>query len=167
MLKKHPTWRMIVGALRKAWRMQCVLMTTGVVMFSAVILVALSLPLWLVAVFMAGGAVAGYGIFRSRGVAHHPVYGLLAETPERVYWVYGVRHRRTPFGIYLVDVFRIVIGSREGHLEEFVVPARQYRAVMRWLQRRVPQAHFGWTEEMQSLYDEARRSGHGVVRNKV
>lgn len=167
MLKKHPTWRMIVGALRKAWRLQCILMTTGAVIFSTGIILALSLPLWLAAVFIGGGAVLGYGVYRSRAVVHHPVYGLLAESPERVYWVYSVRHRRTPFGIHLMDVFRIVIGSREGHLEEFVVPARQYRAVMKWLQRRVPQAHFGWTEEMQSLYDEARRSGQGVVWNKV
>ncbi|PPK88008.1 hypothetical protein CLV84_0971 [Neolewinella xylanilytica] len=76
----------------------------------------------------------------------------LRERPGRFVWVYGMVTERMPFGLNLMrsGVLYIYDDTGEGH--SFSMPADQLLLVTKTLNRLLPRAEFGYTQERELHY---------------
>ncbi|NRB47314.1 MAG: hypothetical protein HRU41_06545 [Saprospiraceae bacterium] len=84
----------------------------------------------------------------------HPLIQLISQEPERIVWVYGQQTERLPFGLRFsrssVLYFKLI------DREEFSVsiPSRYVRLVSKTLNRLIPEASFGFSEQKANRYAE-------------
>ena len=84
----------------------------------------------------------------------HPLIQLISYEPERIVWVYGEQTERLPFGLQFsrssVLYFKLIDG------EEFSVsiPSRYVKLVSKTLNRLLPEASFGFSEQRAIHYAE-------------
>ncbi len=72
--------------------------------------------------------------------------------PERFVWVYGLVTERMPFGLNLMRSATLYLIEANGTVHDFSLPARQLLLVTKTLNRLLPHAEFGYTEERELRY---------------
>lgn len=104
----------------------------------------------------AGMFVATLGIYwLVRLLGEQPVAALreeLREHPERILWVYGMVTERMPFGLNLLRSGTLYLVDDRGGLNGFSLPAAKLLLVTKTLNRLLPRAEFGYTEERELRY---------------
>ena len=99
----------------------------------------------------AGMVVAGGGIYwLLRLLGEQPAAAWreeLREHPERVVWVYGLVTERMPFGLNLMRSGTLYLVTDDGTFHDFTLGADQLLLVTKTLNRLLPRAEFGYTEE--------------------
>lgn len=76
----------------------------------------------------------------------------LRERPERVVWVYGTVTERMPFGLNLMRSGTMYLVDQDGEFHDFSLPAEKMLLVSKTLNRLLPRAEFGYTEERELKY---------------
>ena len=71
----------------------------------------------------------------------------LREDPESVAWVYATVTERMPFGFKTVAEGTLYLVASDGDSESFAVRPDKLKLVMKTLNRVLPNAEFGYTEE--------------------
>ena len=152
---KHPGIQLIRQALRRDWRQQ--------VFFSLLLFFVMTTLLYwafgrysLVAAFSGVGLVFALGLlarlWRNSSPDHHPLMRLIYEEPEKVVWVYGVVTQRLPFGIQLTHAGLLYLKLVDGDDFCISLPTDKLKMVSRTLNRVLPNAVFGYTQEREEQY---------------
>ena len=76
----------------------------------------------------------------------------LRNAPERYVWVYGLVTERMPFGLNLMRSATLYLVEADGKVHDFSLPAGQLLLVTKTLNRLLPHAEFGYTEERELRY---------------
>ena len=76
----------------------------------------------------------------------------LRETPERIVWVYGMVTERMPFGLNLMRSGTLYLVDDRGEAHDFSLRADQLLLVTKTLNRLLPHAEFGYTEEREQRH---------------
>jgi hypothetical protein len=151
----HPAMRLIRRSLRREWRTK----------------IAIALAL------LAGGAAFTFFFFKRRNIlaifgpvavmtglrlmwlslrrpelAHDPLWQLLNHRRRQIVWVYSVNTRTMPFGFHLWDTGEMYFKLMDGSGTSLSLPARQLKMVSRFLNKLLPHASFGYSEERQRLF---------------
>lgn len=159
-LLQHPGLDVLRKALIRETRWQLVaavaLLLVGLVLLS--FFYKTSIIAGLLGLFMCVTAARYIYTFSAIKVAEdHPLIQLISYEPERIVWVYGQQTERLPFGLHFsrssVLYFKLIDG------EEFSVsiPGRYVRLVSRTLNRLLPEASFGFSEQRATRYAEKPR----------
>ena len=116
-----------------------------------------------------GGILAGYGWAPLAGsalatAALYWLYRLLSEQPiaywrrhlreepEDIVWVYGMVTERMPFGFRLGTMATLHLVDRDGDMHCFGIRPNELKLVTKTLNRVLPEAEFGYTEERELRY---------------
>lgn len=91
--------------------------------------------------------------FPSFLLRNHALYKILYEHPTQVVWVYSEITQRMPFGLELFQTGTIYFHLMDGSHESVALPAKKLKLVSKFLNRLLPQATFGFSEERQQQYD--------------
>ncbi len=94
-----------------------------------------------------------YWLFRMLGL--QPVAAWREELrarPERYVWVYGLVTERMPFGLNLMRSATLYLVEGDGTVHDFSLPAGKLLLVTKTLNRLLPHAEFGYTEEREMRY---------------
>ena len=76
----------------------------------------------------------------------------LREHPERIVWVYGMVTERMPFGLNLMRSAVLYLYDEAGEGHSFSLPTDQLLLVTKTLNRLLPRAEFGYTQERELKY---------------
>ena len=76
----------------------------------------------------------------------------LHEHPERFVWVYGMVTERVPFGLNLMRSGVLYLFEDDGTVHDFSLRAEQLLLVTKTLNRLLPRAEFGYTEDRELRY---------------
>ncbi|MEL7162056.1 MAG: hypothetical protein AAFN92_14970 [Bacteroidota bacterium] len=76
----------------------------------------------------------------------------LRENPEIIAWVYGLVTERMPFGLKTVAQATLYLVEVDGTVHSFALPAKDLKLVTKTLNRVLPHAEFGYTEERDLRY---------------
>jgi len=76
----------------------------------------------------------------------------LREQPERYVWVYGLMTERMPFGLNLMRSATLYLVEPDGTVHDFSLPPDKLLLVTKTLNRLLPHAEFGYTEERELKY---------------
>ena len=76
----------------------------------------------------------------------------LREHPERIVWVYSLLTERMPFGLKLMRSGTLYLVENNGEVHDFSLGADQLLLVTKTLNRLLPHAEFGYTEERELRY---------------
>lgn len=71
----------------------------------------------------------------------------LREAPHRIVWVYGMVTERMPFGLNLMHSATLYLVDDRGEAHDFSLHPEQLLLVTKTLNRLLPHAEFGYTEE--------------------
>lgn len=116
---------------------------------------ALSLPHSAVFPFL-GALVATLGVYwMYRLLGEQPAAAwreLLREEPTRIVWVYGLVTERMPFGLNLMRSATLYLVEANGEMNDFSLHPDQLLLVTKTLNRLLPHAEFGYTEERELRY---------------
>lgn len=80
------------------------------------------------------------------------LYHLLLEEPQDVVWVYSMITERLPFGLSFSSSAIVYLIEKDGDEFSVSVPANKVKLVVRTLNRVLPTAEFGYTEEREQKY---------------
>ena len=76
----------------------------------------------------------------------------LREDPTRFVWVYSVVTERAPFGLSVMRSGTLYLYEVNGYVHDFSLPAEKLLLVTKTLNRLLPRAEFGYTEERELKY---------------
>ena len=76
----------------------------------------------------------------------------LREHPERFVWVYGMVTERMPFGLNLMRSATLYLVDDRGEAHDFSLRPEQLLMVTKTLNRLLPHAEFGYTEEREQRH---------------
>ncbi len=144
-----PLWRSIERDHRYK------LLTAVVMVAGGLLLGVLSLTYsaWLP---FAGSFTATLGAFwLLRLLGTQPVAGWqeeLRDHPDQFVWVYGMVTERMPFGLNLMRSGVLYLFDETGEGHSFSLPADQLLLVTKTLNRLLPRAEFGYTQERELRY---------------
>lgn len=142
----HPAFQDILDSIRRSWRRKLM----GLSVLIILLLTGIAcLPDWYKMMPMTGLAVSLWGVYRLcwRGpLRHSPLFQLLTQTPERIVWIYGYQLTRAPLGLVLSSQHRIYVQTNDKKSYSLDLPASRYLVVMKWLNRVLPDAAFGWDD---------------------
>lgn len=112
----------------------------------------------LAAVIGAGMAVAGgcmYFIFQKNWKnEERNLIKIIDHQPEKILWVYTLETNLMPFGFKVKDKGYIYFKMNDGEDICIKMPAKDLKLVSRFLNRLLPNAMFGFSEEKQAKYNE-------------
>lgn len=144
-----PLWRSIEREHRGKQLVALLLVVAG--MFVGF----LTLPYSAVLPF-AGMLIATLGVYwLVRLLGEQPAAALreeLREHPERIVWVYGMVTERMPFGLNLMRSGTLYLVDDRGGVSDYSLPAAKLLMVTKTLNRLLPRAEFGYTEERELRY---------------
>ena len=146
-----PLWR----SIRREHAQQQ--LTAGLLVVGGLTLALFSLqggwPAYWAAAGLAVFAVGSYWLFRLLG--RQPlVYWreVLHERPEEIRWVYSQVTERAPFGLNLLRNGMLYLVDDQGEFNAFALRTRDLKLVTKTLNRVLPHAEFGYTEERERRY---------------
>lgn len=95
---------------------------------------------------------------RSGSPEQTALYKVLCHRPGEIVWVYPVVTQVMPFGISLYDRSYLIFKLLNGREHALQVPSRKVRLLMKWLNRYLPHATFGYSANKARNYsaDPAR-----------
>ncbi len=115
----------------------------------------------LAAIIGAGMAVTGgcmYYFFQKNWKNEHQnLVQIIDHQPEKILWVYTMETNLMPFGFKVKDKGLIYFKMDDGEDICIKMPAKDLKLVSRFLNRLLPNATFGFSEEKQRAYDEKLR----------
>ncbi|MCP9236744.1 hypothetical protein [Lewinella sp. JB7] len=76
----------------------------------------------------------------------------LREEPERIVWVFSLVTERMPFGLNLMRSGMLYLVDADGEMHDFSLKADHLLLVTKTLNRLLPHAEFGYTEERELKY---------------
>ena len=143
---QHPAFQDILGSIRKV---RVVQVAVGCVLAVLLLCVLWFLVGWYKIIPFIGLVAVVWGVYRlfQRGASHQsPLIQLLVEEPDRIVWIYGYQLTRAPLGIVLSRQHRIFFQTNDQKSYSLDIPASRYLVVMKWLNRALPNAAFGWDD---------------------
>lgn len=154
-LFRHPGLAPVESALIREGRLQ-------VIAAVALTLVGLSLALFLMdknRLFTAiswtaffAGLFFLYRILLHNTTDKHPLVHLLKNNPEQIVWVYSVVTQRMPFGFQIAQNAILYFKLLNGDEISVELPVKQVKLVSKTLNRLLPHACFGYSDERADSY---------------
>lgn len=143
---QHPAFQDILLAVRKAWQYQIIAIAGLIILLLTLLMF---LPGWYKSIPAIGLGLSLWGIARTSrvgGTHRSPIVRLLLHDPEKIVWIYGYQSTRAPLGVFLSRQHRIFFQTKDIKSHSLVIPANRYLVVMKWLNRALPNAVFGWDD---------------------
>jgi hypothetical protein len=146
-LMHHPAFLDIQRALRKAWLLQqCLWLGLLVVGLLSAVLFTTVASGW--GWVLGGISLMAWIFLRWKGpYGRSLVIRYVQEKPKDIVWIYGYRLLRAPLGVMLSSQYRIYFQTRDRRRFSLDIPENRYLVVMKWLNRILPHAEFGWDDE--------------------
>ncbi|NJB86637.1 hypothetical protein GGR26_002414 [Lewinella marina] len=145
----EPLWRSVEREHRTKQLTALGVITVGL------LLCLLSIP-YSVGLPFVGALAASLGLYwLYRLLSEQPLEALrrdLREHPRRIVWVYGMVTQRMPFGLNLMRSGTLYFYTRDGDVYDFSLRADRLLLVTKTLNRLLPHAEFGYTEERELKY---------------
>ena len=85
-------------------------------------------------------------------VEDHPLIQVLFRKPNQIVWVYSMVTESLPFGFQFHNRGTLYFKMVDGNEFSVAIPAKHLKLVSRTLNRQLPHASFGFTEDRQRLY---------------
>lgn len=92
-------------------------------------------------------------VIRSPDPEDNRLWGLLTRQSRDIVWIYSVRTMTMPFGFHLWDMGTMHFKLIDGDEITLSLPARQLKMVSMFLNRLLPHAVFGYSEERQKQFE--------------
>lgn len=151
---RHPGLQPLWDGLQSEWRQQQLvalgMLVTGV---GLVVWTMTRQDAWLGLVGGLAATAAIYWLIRLSG--RKPVselYHLLREEPERIEWVYAEVTERNPFGFRFSRMAVVYLVEGDGEEHSVQIRADKAKLVSKTLNRVLPHATFGYSEERELKY---------------
>ena len=154
-LLRHPAMRTLEKAFKREALLQlgasCLLFLFGLILTglqfgNSVILSILGLGACVISI---GLILKSLSLIRKQ---KHPVLEILRKRPYEVVWVYTIITERMPFGLQFVKNGLLYIHLIDGTHHSVSLPARKLKLVSKYLNRLLPNACFGYSEEREQTY---------------
>lgn len=146
---RHPGLQPLWDGLQREWKQQqyvaVVLLVAGI---SLLTYGALEGQLFVAFLSSITACAALYWLMKLS--SHKPVselYHVLLEEPERIVWVYGQVTERLPFGLSFTESAVVYLVLDDGEEISVSLPAEKTKLVVKTLNRVVPEAVFGYTQD--------------------
>ncbi len=95
-----------------------------------------------------------FGTIRTPQAVDERLWFLLNERPRHIVWVYSVTTRTMPFGFHLWDVGTMYFKLLDGNEISINLPVKKIKMVSRFLNRLLPHASFGYSDERQLQFEK-------------
>lgn len=83
----------------------------------------------------------------------HPLFYLMKKKPEKIVWVYSENIQSMPFGFHLWDTGMMHFKLSDGGEITVSLPAEKLKMVSKFLNRILPHASFGYSEEKRQQFE--------------
>lgn len=153
-ISRHPGLNPLWKGLKKEWQQQQIaalsLLLLGIVVFP---FTAIQSRWWL-ALVGATAAIGGLYWFLElrRREPVRELYELFEKKPDQIRWVYAVVTERHPFGLSFSSSTYIYMLEGDGSEYCVAIPRGKIKLVSKTLNRVLPHAEFGYTEERDLHY---------------
>ncbi|WP_116127801.1 hypothetical protein [Lewinella sp. IMCC34183] len=152
-LLRHPGLTPLWKSAEREHRAQQLTAVGLVTVGLLVAVLALRYSIWLP---FAGALAATLGAFwLLRLLGRQPAAALqrdLRDHPERIVWVYGMVTERMPFGLNLMRSGVLYLYEDDGTVHDFSLRAEHLLLVTKTLNRLLPRAEFGYSEDRERKY---------------
>ena len=101
--------------------------------------------------FVLGGMLL-YSFHKSWKNPEKNLLHIIDHTPERILWVYTLETQLMPFGFKVIDKGLIYFKMTDGEEISIKLSAKNLKLVSRFLNRLLPEAMFGYSEEKLAKY---------------
>ena len=99
-----------------------------------------------------------YQVIRRSRAADERLLNLLNKNPEQIVWVFSLTTQTMPFGFHLWDTGTMYFKLLDGDEITVSLPAKKLKMVSKFLNRLLPHASFGYSEERQAQYENDPKS---------
>ena len=93
------------------------------------------------------GLILLYRILLFNKIEQHRLVQLLKNQPQEIVWIYSVVTQRMPFGFHFSQTGILYFKLRDGDEISLELPAQQLKLVSKTLNRLLPHATFGYSED--------------------
>jgi hypothetical protein len=155
-LLRHPAIQILQTALMKEVRIKATLAILGmsagiIILFFAfekhIIWRVFALMFWVLGLALAQNIPYLWKFDQT------PLWSTMKYTPQRIVWVYTVVTQRMPFGFEIVQSGLIYFKLENGEDYSVSVAAKDLKLISRTLNRLLPHATFGYSQEKANIYD--------------
>ena len=105
-----------------------------------------------------GAVVVSLGlIIRNYSYLHienHPIHQTICQHSKEIVWVYSVATHRMPFGLELLKNGILYFHLLDGSHHSISIPAHQLKLISKYLNRLLPHASFGYTQEREQAFHQ-------------
>lgn len=155
-LLRHPALQILKTALIKEVRIKAALAVCG--MSSGLIILFFTFEkqvIWSVfaLLFWVLGLALAKNITYLWKPNQIPLWSTLQHTPQHIVWVYTLVTQRMPFGFEIVQSGLIYFKLENGEDFSVSVGTKDLKLISRTLNRLLPHASFGYSEEKANIYD--------------
>ena len=95
-----------------------------------------------------------YGIIKKPRTEDERLWYLLNENPKQIVWVYSITTQTMPFGFHLWDTGTMYFKLLDGDEITVGLPTKKLKMVSKFLNRLLPHASFGYSEERQAQFEK-------------
>ena len=95
-----------------------------------------------------------YDILKKPRAKDERLWNLLTENPRRIVWVYSITIQTMPFGFHLWDSGTMYFKLLDGDEISVSLPVKKLKMVSKFLNRLLPHASFGFSDERQEQFDK-------------
>ncbi len=99
-----------------------------------------------------------YGILKKPRTEDERLWNLLNDDPRQIVWVYSISTQTMPFGFHLWDAGTMYFKLVDGDEISVNLPVRKLKMVAKFLNRLLPHASFGYSDERQAMFDNDPKS---------
>ena len=103
---------------------------------------------------MVVGLRLAWSIWRQPKIDENQLFYILEKQPEKITWVYSLNTRSMPFGFHLWDTGTIYFKLSDGNEITLSLPTGKLKMVSKFLNRILPHATFGYSEEKKRRYED-------------
>lgn len=100
------------------------------------------------------GAKLLFDVIRTPQAIDERLWYLLTDNPKQIVWVYSVKTRTMPFGFHLWDAGTMYFMLLDGSEISLNLPVKKMKMVSKFLNRLLPHATFGFSEERQNMFEK-------------
>ena len=94
-----------------------------------------------------------FGLLRRPATTDERLWHLLNHEPGQIVWVYSVVTQTMPFGFHLWDAGTMYFKLLDGDEISVYLPVKKMKMVSKFLNRLLPHASFGFSEERQAQFE--------------
>ena len=95
-----------------------------------------------------------YGIVRTPRATDERLWHLINENAQQIVWIYSITTQMMPFGFHLWDSGTMYFKLLDGDEITVSLPAKKLKMVSKFLNRMMPHASFGYSEERHEQFDK-------------